>query len=76
MFEAYQAVLFARTSSSSGVKHLIPSRLTRYLNLSLGKALVNRSAGLDYTRWLLLLAQHADKNTYSAFAEDIKVQSR
>nr|GEV13125.1 ribonuclease H-like domain-containing protein [Tanacetum cinerariifolium] len=34
---------FARASSSAGVKHLIPSRLTRYLNLSSGKALVNRS---------------------------------
>ncbi|GJS78086.1 retrovirus-related pol polyprotein from transposon TNT 1-94 [Tanacetum coccineum] len=34
----------ARTSSSSGVKHLIPSRLTRYLNLSSDKALVNKSA--------------------------------
>nr|GEZ77060.1 retrovirus-related Pol polyprotein from transposon TNT 1-94 [Tanacetum cinerariifolium] len=35
---------FARTSSSAGVKHLIPIRLTRYLKLSLGKALVNRLA--------------------------------
>nr|GFC07951.1 hypothetical protein [Tanacetum cinerariifolium] len=35
---------FARTSSSAGVKHLIPIRLTRYLNLSSGKALVNISA--------------------------------
>ncbi|GJS98227.1 reverse transcriptase domain-containing protein [Tanacetum coccineum] len=34
----------ARTSSSSGVKHLIPSRLTRYLNISSDKALVNKSA--------------------------------
>nr|GEX21103.1 hypothetical protein [Tanacetum cinerariifolium] len=39
-----QADLFAKVSSSTGVKHLIPSRLTRYLNLSSGKALVNRSA--------------------------------
>nr|GEY56376.1 hypothetical protein [Tanacetum cinerariifolium] len=34
----------ARTSRTSGVKHLIPSRLTRYLNLSSDKALVNRPA--------------------------------
>nr|GEX77261.1 hypothetical protein [Tanacetum cinerariifolium] len=38
---------FARTSSSAGVKHLIPIRLTRYLNLSSGKALVNISANCD-----------------------------
>nr|GEZ28607.1 hypothetical protein [Tanacetum cinerariifolium] len=38
-----QADSFARASSSAGVKHLIPSRLTRYLNLSTGRALVNRS---------------------------------
>nr|GEY94975.1 hypothetical protein [Tanacetum cinerariifolium] len=35
---------FARASNSAGVKHLIPSHLTRYLNLSSGRALVNRSA--------------------------------
>nr|GEZ89591.1 hypothetical protein [Tanacetum cinerariifolium] len=29
---------------SSGVKHLIPSNLRRYINLSSDKALVNRSA--------------------------------
>ena len=40
----YQAVSFARNSSSAGVKHLIPIRLTRYLNLSLGRAFVNISA--------------------------------
>nr|GEZ84861.1 hypothetical protein [Tanacetum cinerariifolium]GFA17793.1 hypothetical protein [Tanacetum cinerariifolium] len=34
---------FVRASSSAGVKHLILSRLTRYLNLSTGKALVNSS---------------------------------
>nr|GEX62805.1 hypothetical protein [Tanacetum cinerariifolium] len=39
-----QADSFARAFSSAGVKHLIPSRLRRYLNLSSGKALVNRSA--------------------------------
>ncbi|GKE80232.1 hypothetical protein Tco_1550232 [Tanacetum coccineum] len=39
-----QADAFARFSSSSGVNHLIPSRLTRYLNLSSDRALVNRSA--------------------------------
>ncbi|GJV73816.1 retrovirus-related pol polyprotein from transposon TNT 1-94 [Tanacetum coccineum] len=39
----------ARTSSSSGVKHLIPSRLTRYLNLSSDKALVNKSA--NWKEW-------------------------
>ncbi|GJQ94306.1 reverse transcriptase domain-containing protein [Tanacetum coccineum] len=49
---------FARTSSSSGVKHLKPSRLTRYLNLSSNKALVNRNAGLDCTRWLWLPLNH------------------
>nr|GEX24007.1 putative reverse transcriptase domain-containing protein [Tanacetum cinerariifolium] len=74
-----QLDLFVRTSSFSRVKHLIPSLLTRYLNLSLGKALVNRPANwnarLDCRRWLWLLAQHADKDTYSAFSEDIKVQS-
>nr|GEX85962.1 retrovirus-related Pol polyprotein from transposon TNT 1-94 [Tanacetum cinerariifolium] len=32
-----QANSFVRASSSAGVKHLIPSRLTRYLNLSTGK---------------------------------------
>ncbi|GKB95256.1 hypothetical protein Tco_0981393 [Tanacetum coccineum] len=40
----YEQDSIARTSSSSGVKHLIPSRLTRYLNLSSDKALVNKSA--------------------------------
>ncbi|GJT00521.1 putative reverse transcriptase domain-containing protein [Tanacetum coccineum] len=52
----------ARTSSSSGVKHLIPSRLTRYLNLSSDKPLVNKPAnwnvGLDCTRWLWLPLSH------------------
>nr|GEV94061.1 hypothetical protein [Tanacetum cinerariifolium] len=40
-----QADSFARASSSTGVKHLIPSRLTRYLNLSTGRALVNSDIG-------------------------------
>ncbi|GJZ17049.1 hypothetical protein Tco_0553172 [Tanacetum coccineum] len=35
--------LVIRTSSSSGVKHLIPRRLTRYLNPIFDKALGNRS---------------------------------
>nr|GEW31946.1 reverse transcriptase domain-containing protein [Tanacetum cinerariifolium] len=39
-----QADSIASAFSSAGVKHLIPSRLTRYLNLSTGKDLVNRSA--------------------------------
>ncbi|GKF74948.1 hypothetical protein Tco_0224392, partial [Tanacetum coccineum] len=34
-----QAVSFVRTSSSAGVKHLIPILLTRYLNRSSGRAL-------------------------------------
>nr|GEZ77293.1 hypothetical protein [Tanacetum cinerariifolium] len=42
--EKDQANSFARASSSARVKHLIPSHLMRYLNLSTGKALVNRSA--------------------------------
>ncbi|GKF56657.1 hypothetical protein Tco_0166997, partial [Tanacetum coccineum] len=57
-----QADSIARTSSSSGVKHLIPSHLTRYLNLSSDKALVNKSAnwnaGLGCTRWLWLPLSH------------------
>nr|GFB72171.1 hypothetical protein [Tanacetum cinerariifolium] len=43
---------FSRASSSAGVKHLIPSRLTRYRNLSTGRALVNRCA--------LVAQQHSD----------------
>ncbi|GJX11205.1 retrovirus-related pol polyprotein from transposon TNT 1-94 [Tanacetum coccineum] len=35
---------FVRTSNSAAVKHLITIRLTRYRNLSSGKALVNISA--------------------------------
>nr|GEZ86983.1 hypothetical protein [Tanacetum cinerariifolium] len=73
-----QADSFARTSNSSRVKHLIPSRLTRYLNLSSGKALVNRPAnwtGLHEMAMAAFESQYIDKDTYSAFAEDIEVQS-
>ncbi|GKD56094.1 hypothetical protein Tco_1289481 [Tanacetum coccineum] len=86
-----QADLIARTYSSSGVKRLIPSRLTRYLNLSSDKALVNKSAnwysvptknnstipwtGLHEMAMAAFESQYIDKDTYSASAEDIEVQS-
>ncbi|GJZ65506.1 hypothetical protein Tco_0622202 [Tanacetum coccineum] len=70
-----QADSFARTSSSSGVKHLITSRLTRYLNLSSDRALVNRM--LDWMHEMAMAAfesQYIDKDTYSTSAKDIEVQ--
>ncbi|GJV86931.1 hypothetical protein Tco_1530869 [Tanacetum coccineum] len=74
----YKADSIARTSSSSGVKHLIPSRLTRYLNLSSDKALVNKSAtecgtGLHEMAMAAFESQYID--TYSDSAEDIEVLS-
>ncbi|GJX72555.1 hypothetical protein Tco_0309726 [Tanacetum coccineum] len=71
----------SRTSSSSGVKHLIPSCLTRYLNLSSDKGLVNKSAncecwtGLHEMAMAAFESQYIDKDTYLASAEDIEVQS-
>nr|GEV66633.1 reverse transcriptase domain-containing protein [Tanacetum cinerariifolium] len=53
-----QADSFARTSSSSGIKHLIPSRLTTYLNLSSGKGLVNRSANWTPPEVYALVSSH------------------
>ncbi|GJS47082.1 hypothetical protein Tco_0597203 [Tanacetum coccineum] len=53
-----QADSFARASSSVGDNHLIPSRLTGYLNLSFDRALVNRSAEPGCMRWLWLPLSH------------------
>nr|GEW43215.1 reverse transcriptase domain-containing protein [Tanacetum cinerariifolium] len=71
---------FARTSSSARVKHLIPICLTRYLKLSLGKALVNMFAnwkcytGLHEIAMADSESQYNDNATYSASANDIAVQ--
>ncbi|GJW99780.1 hypothetical protein Tco_0183694 [Tanacetum coccineum] len=66
----YQADSFSRISSSSGVKHLIPSHLMRYLNLS---SVQECWIGLHETAMAAFESQYID--TYSASAEDIKVQS-
>nr|GEX38912.1 hypothetical protein [Tanacetum cinerariifolium] len=70
-----QADSLAKASSSAGVKHLIPSHLTRYLNLSTGKALVSRSANWIALAMAAFESQYIDRDTYSASAEDIEVQS-
>ncbi|GKF90245.1 hypothetical protein Tco_0264208 [Tanacetum coccineum] len=57
--------------------------MTRYLNLSSDKALVNKSAncysecwtGLHVMDMAAFESQYIDKDTYSASAEDIEVQS-
>nr|GFA07178.1 uncharacterized mitochondrial protein AtMg00810-like [Tanacetum cinerariifolium] len=57
---------FARTSSSAGVKHRIPIRLTRYLNLSSVEAIILKLCPHPHD-----LGQLADNATYSASADDI-----
>nr|GEY12784.1 retrovirus-related Pol polyprotein from transposon TNT 1-94 [Tanacetum cinerariifolium] len=75
-----QAYLPPRTSNSSGVKHLIPSHLTRYLNLSLVISNID-VLGTQMLDWIArdhmaaFKSQNIDKDTYSASAEDIKAQS-
>ncbi|GJS55960.1 pentatricopeptide repeat-containing protein [Tanacetum coccineum] len=61
----------ARTSSSSGVKHLIPSRLTRYLNLSSDKALVNKSANC-LTKASQILYQGPTYGSWSIFLQVVR----
>ncbi|GJW39427.1 reverse transcriptase domain-containing protein [Tanacetum coccineum] len=74
--EIYQAVSFAITFSSVGVKHLIPSRLTRYSNISYDRAFINMSANWSAARGCMRLLWLTENNaTYSAFAVDIAVQS-
>nr|GEZ46485.1 reverse transcriptase domain-containing protein [Tanacetum cinerariifolium] len=62
----HQADSFARVSSSAGVKHLIPSCLTRYLNISTGKALVNRSAN-----WYSVLTKNSSTILFDLLFDEV-----
>nr|GEU91366.1 hypothetical protein [Tanacetum cinerariifolium] len=67
---------FARTSSSSGVKHLIPNRL-EILKPIFRQTFSKQECwtGLHEMAMAAFESQYVDTDTYLAFAKDIEVQS-